>query len=130
LQLAFVAACTLSKDLQDQHGPIIDRHLDMALQIALLSRTQSLVEPDLFGPMHLSQHADLIRLTAAYKQSGIGSFALADQTRYRLQASSLNQKAQLFQLIVKMGNAKIHADQQHWRRRGTLKGFRTQIPVP
>jgi hypothetical protein len=80
--------------------------------------------------VHLGQHADLIRLATAHEQRGIGSFALAGQARHGLQASGLCQQAQLFQLVVEMGNTKIHAHQQHWRRRGTFKGFRTQIPVP
>lgn len=67
---------------QDQHGPVVDRHLDMSLKIALLRRAQELVKPDLLGAVHLGQHADFIRLAAAHKQCWIRSFALAGQARH------------------------------------------------
>jgi hypothetical protein len=38
LQFTLVAASALGKDLQNQHGAIVDRHAQMALEVALLRR--------------------------------------------------------------------------------------------
>ena len=38
LQLALMATRALGKNLQNQHGTVIDRHLQQALKIALLGR--------------------------------------------------------------------------------------------
>ena len=47
LQLALVAAGTLGEDFQNQQRAVIDRHPQVALQIALLGRAERLVEQHL-----------------------------------------------------------------------------------
>ena len=84
LQFALVAAGTLGKDLEDQQRAVIDRQTDVALQVALLRRAQSLVKQHLFGAVHERQFLDFIGLAAAHKQGRIGGLALASQTRHGL----------------------------------------------
>ena len=131
LQLALMAARALGEDLQDQQGAVVDRHLQMAFQIALLGRAQGLVEQHFLGTVHLGEHADFVGLAAAHEQRRIGHLALAGQACNGTQAGRAGQQAQLFQLAIEMGKAEIHAHQQHWRWRGPVKRFRTQEkPLP
>ncbi len=106
-----MAARALGKDLQDQQGTVIDRHLQMALQIALLGRAERLVEQNLGRAIGLRHHADLIGFATAHKQCGIGHLALAHQARHRVQAGRLRQQTQLFEFGIEVRKTKIHPDQ-------------------
>lgn len=89
----------------------------MPFEIALLRRTQGLVEQHFHGLMHLREQPDLVRLATAYKQGGIRGFALAGDSRHWIQARRLSKQTQLFQLTVEMGQTKINANQDDWRLR-------------
>jgi hypothetical protein len=87
----------------------------MALEVALLSRAEGLVEQHLGGPGGLSQGLDLVSLATAHEQGGIGSTALAGDAPYRLHASGLGQQAQFLQALVEMGFPEVYADQDGGR---------------
>ena len=110
-----VSVRALAKDLENQQGTVSDRHVQVALEIALLGRAQRLVEQHFLGAMHLREHADFIGLAAADKQGRIGHLALAGQAGYGLEARGLGQQAKLFELAVKMGKSEVHADQEDGR---------------
>ena len=86
LQLAFVAACTLGKDFQNQQGAVVHRHAHVTLKIALLRGAERLVKQNLGGTMHEGQLFDFVSFTAADKQCGIWGFAFTGDARHRLQA--------------------------------------------
>ena len=108
LQLAFVAARALGEDFQDQQRAVVHRQADGALQVALLHRAQGLVEQHLLGAFGLGQCADFLGLAAAHEQGRIGRLAPAGQARHGLHAGRLGQQAQLLQVMVEVGRAKIH----------------------
>jgi len=124
LQLAFMAARALGKNLENQQGAVVDRQAEHPLQIALLGRAQGLVKQDFAGAGLQRKHLDLVGLAAANEQRGIRRPALADHTGNRLQAGRLGQQAQLFQAGIKIGEAQIDPDQngQRRRRRGEVLG--------
>ena len=124
LQLALVAARTLGKDFQNQQGPVVDRQLQAALEVALLGRTERLVKQHLGGPALLRQRLDFLGFATADKQGRVGGPALARHARNRCHASRLRQQAQLLQLAVKVGMTEINPHQQHGRRGfwGVLQG--------
>jgi hypothetical protein len=98
LQFAFVAACSLRKNLQNQQRSIIHRQFKMTLEIALLCGTQRLVKKHFYGTVHLGKHTDLIRLARADKKRSIRRLALARDARNGLKTSSLRQQPQLFEV--------------------------------
>ena len=119
LQFAFMAAGPLGKDFKDQQRAVIDRHAQMALQIALLCGAERLVEQNLFGPVHEGQFLDFVGFATAHKQRRIGCFAFAGQACNRMQTCRLGQQAKLFEFGVEMRKTKINADQKG--RRGSGK---------
>ncbi len=111
-----MAACALGKNFEDQQRPVVDRQAQMAFQIALLRRTQRLVEQDLGGARRLGQHFDLVGLAGPHKQGRIGRAPFAGDTVGHPIASRLRQQAKLFERNVKMGQPEIHAHQNdRWR---------------
>ena len=111
LQLALVAARALREYFQDEHGAVVDRHAQGALQVALLRGAERLVEQDFGGAMLLGQQLDLVCLAAAHEQGGIGCPAFAGDTRHRLQTGGLGEQPEFFQFRIEMRKAKIHPHQ-------------------
>ena len=111
LQFALVAACPLGKNLQNQHGAVIDRSVEKPFQIALLRRAESLVKQNLGGAVRLRQFFDFFRLAFADEQGRIRRLAFAGNTRHGLHACRLRQQPKLFQFAVKMRQTQINADQ-------------------
>ena len=62
LQLAFVAACTLGEDVENQPGTIEHPALQGFLQIAFLARTEGMIEQHQFGLMLLDRRGNLVEL--------------------------------------------------------------------
>ena len=111
LEFAFMAAGPLGKNLQDQHGAVVDRQLEKTLQIALLRRTQGLVKQNFSCSMCSGQLPDFFSLSATHKQGSIRRLTLAGDARHRLQPGSLRQQTKLFQLAVKMWLTQIDTNQ-------------------
>ena len=83
----------------------------MTLQVALLRRTQGLVEQH-FCSTHLAgEHFDLVSFSAAYEQRGVGRSALAGNAFDRLHACGLCQQAELFKVMVEIGKTQVDANQ-------------------
>lgn len=102
LQLAFMTSGPLPKNLKDQEGPVVHGQLKMSLKIALLSRTQALVEQN-FNRAQLSCHQfDFIGLTAANKKGCVWRLAFAGQACNRFEARCLCQQAQLIELTIEI----------------------------
>ena len=96
LQLTFMAAGSLSEDFKNQQRAIIHRHFQMPFEIALLRRTQRLIEEHLLRTMHLRQHTNLIGFATAHKKRSVRRLALACQVRYRLHPCGLGEQGELF----------------------------------
>ena len=111
LQLALVAARTLREDFKDEHGSVVDRHAERALEVALLRGAERLVEQDFGGAGLLGEQLDLVGLAAAHEQGWIGRAALAGDPRDRFEAGSLGQQAEFFEFRIEMRKAKIHPHQ-------------------
>ncbi len=126
LEFALVTAGPLGEDFKYQQGAVIDRQADVALQVALLGRTEGLIEEDFLGPMLFGEKLDFIRLAAADKQRRIGCLAFAGDSGNRRQSRRLCQQAQFFQARVKVGQPEIHADKHSERGGGVEFVSRTQ----
>ena len=72
-----MAARALPEDFQNQQRAIVDWQFKMSLQIALLRRTQTLVEQYLERSELLRQQFDFIRFATAHKQRRVRRLALA-----------------------------------------------------
>ncbi|MNT18233.1 hypothetical protein D3C72_1534240 [compost metagenome] len=77
LQLAFMAAGALGKDIQNQGDAIDNAALQHALQIAFLPGPQSVIEDHHVGRHRIDQGRDLLDLAFAGEQRGIGTLAFA-----------------------------------------------------
>ena len=65
LQLAFVGACALRKDIQDQAGPVDHATIEFALKVSLLGRTQPVIDKHDLGTGLVKQLPQLFQLAAA-----------------------------------------------------------------
>ena len=81
-----MATRALGKYFQDQHGAVVHWQLEVPLQIALLRRTQGLVEQNLCRAMLERQLLDLVGLAAADEQRRIRRPAFARHVVYRRHA--------------------------------------------
>ena len=122
-----MAARSLGKYLENEQSPVIDRQLQMPLQVALLRRAQSLVEQNLCSANLLRQHFDFVSFTAANKQGGVWCPALAGDTLNRLQARCLGQQTKLFKAVIKIGQAQINPDQNSQRLTAAGEVVGTQL---
>ena len=104
-------ARALREDLEDEEGAIVDGDVEGALEIALLRRTERLVEDDLAGAMHLGELADLVGLAAAHEERRVGCLAPTDDAIDRDQSRCLGQQAELFKFVVEMRQSEIDADE-------------------
>jgi hypothetical protein len=109
LQLAFVAAGALGKDVENQRGAVGPARPG-ALQIALLRRAQRLVEDDAMRPPCVSASLDLVSLAAADEQRRIGRLALAGDARHRLSPAVCASRPSSSS-SGRNGGAQIHTDQ-------------------
>ncbi len=83
----------------------------MPLQIALLTGTECLVKQNFRRTSLQGQLPDFFRLAGPHKQCGIRGTPLAHHTPHRLQARSLRQQAELFELCIKIGATQIDSHQ-------------------
>jgi hypothetical protein len=111
LQLAFVRAGALREDFQDEKGPVVHRDIERSLEVALLRRTQCLVEDDLACAMHQRQFLDFVGLAAAHEKGGVGRLALAHNARHRLESRGLCEQAEFLQFAVEMRQSEVDADE-------------------
>lgn len=75
-----MAACSLGKNIQNEEGTVIHGQTKLALQIALLTRAQTLVKQDFLGTGLNREKFDLFDFARPYEQRSIGSFAFAGQS--------------------------------------------------
>ena len=128
LQLAFMAAGALGKNLENQQGPVVDRQLHVALKVALLCRAQRLVEKNFNRTVLLGQKTDFIRLAAADKKRSIRCSAFTNDARYWRKARCLGEQAELFQSAIKMRQTQVYTHEDNGgvgsgrRIRGTQVG--------
>jgi hypothetical protein len=100
-----MASGTLGKDLQNEKGPVIHRDPQMPLEVALLGRTERLVEQDLGGAGLSRQGFDLVGLATANEQGGVWRPTLAANPGDWLKPSSLGEQAELLESSIEMGGA-------------------------
>jgi hypothetical protein len=93
LQLALMAARALAEDFKDEQRPVVDREIQMALQVALLAGLSAWSKRISLAPSLLGQGLDLVGLALADEQRGIRCLALADDACDRLQARGLRKQA-------------------------------------
>ena len=108
LQLAFVAARALAKNLKDQQCSVIHRKFKVPLKVALLRWAQGLVKQNFGCAQLLGQHFNFVCLAASDEQSSIGSSALASYFVGGLKSGGLGQQAQLFQITIKVWRPEIY----------------------
>ena len=106
-----MAARPLGKYLKNEQGPVIDRKLQVTLQITLLRRAQGLVKQHLCSTHLAGEHFNLVRFTAADKQGCVRCPAFAGDALDRLHASRLRQQAQLFKVVIEIGSTQINTNQ-------------------
>ena len=107
LKLAFGTAGATGENIQDEAHTVDNPALKAALEIALLSRRQFMVENDDLGPGCRHPGGDLICLTAPHKQRGVWPCALADHLAQHLQPGPAGQQAQLGEALLKIRAAEI-----------------------
>jgi len=71
LQFAFVRACALREDVEDQSGAINDPTLRELLEVALLDRRQRVIDQDQVGVGRLFLRLEFLGLAAADEEFGI-----------------------------------------------------------
>src|ERR1035437_77020 len=106
-----MAACSLTKYLQNQEGAVIDRQLKATLQIALLCRAQVLVKKHFNRARLSSQQFDFVGFATAYKQGRVGRFAFTSELGNRTQSRRLGEQAQLFEFTIEIGQSEINPNQ-------------------
>jgi len=121
-----MTAGTLRENVEDEQRPVIDRHAHVALQIALLSGTQGLVEENFLRTDSVCQRLDFIGLARAHKQRGIGCLALAGDSVGHLITGCTGQLGKFIQCGVEMGLTQIDTHQNDARSRWTPRGRRAQ----
>jgi hypothetical protein len=75
----------------------------VALEVALLGRTQGLIKKHLLCLVLLQALADFIGLAPPHKQRGVGRATLANHALRHLVASALRQQGQFVQTGVEVG---------------------------
>ena len=83
----------------------------MSLQIALLRRAQTLIEQYFGGTQLLRHQLDFVGFAAADKQCCVWRPSFAGHPRHWFQSGAGREQAQFLQTTVKVGQAKINADQ-------------------
>ena len=107
----------LGKDIQDQAGAIQHPAFDYPFQVALLGRTQGMIEQHHIRFDLADQCGQLVALAGADEQGRIGSIALAGELRRRLHAAGGNQMVELIQVFAPHGVREVQMHQN-----GTFTG--------
>ena len=102
LQLALVTARTLAKNLQNQERTVIDRALQVTLEVALLRRADALIKQDLGGTQLGGKRFDLIGLATANKKRWVRCAPFAGDAPDHCQTSGLRQQPKLLELLVEI----------------------------
>jgi hypothetical protein len=100
----------LGKDFQDEEGAVIHGHAELTLEIALLRRTQCLIENDFAGAVQFGEFTDFVGLAASHEQCRIRRLAFAHETHGRFESGGLRKQSEFFEFAVEMRQAKVHAD--------------------
>ena len=114
-----MAARTLGEYFQDQQGAVVHRQFEVALQVALLRRTQRLVEQHFRCAVLQCQLLDLVGLAATDKKRSVGRTAFARHMLNRRHAGGSGEQAELFESGVEMRQPQINSDQDGLRHRAT-----------
>ena len=72
-----MTARTLRKNLKNQQRPVIDRHIERPLEVALLGRTERLVKQNFGGTVFTRRHLDFFGFAGTHKKCSIGRFSFA-----------------------------------------------------
>jgi hypothetical protein len=112
LQLALVALSALGEDVEDEARAVGHWHAEMALQVALLRRAESLVEDHAMGTGGGHQRLDLVGLATAHKKRRIGRAPPRGHARHDRVAGRLRQQRQFVERGVEgVARAEVHAYQ-------------------
>ena len=111
LQLALMAARTLSEDVEDQRRAVDHHALQHALEVALLTGRQGMVEDHDIGLVGTQDFADFLDLSAAGKKLGIGRGALALHHGLDTRTGAQHQQLELGQALVDEVLPKVKLDQ-------------------
>ena len=122
LKLAFMAARAGAKDFEDECDAVEHFDAEVALEVALLSRAQCLIEDHALGAVLGHDELDFIGLARAHEQCGIGSATAGDDPGDRLIARRLGQQGQFIQRRIE-GRvcAEIDPDQNSAWERGRVR---------
>jgi len=99
LQLAFMSARALGKDIENQTGAIQHPALELTLQVPLLTGTEGMIEHDNLGLMQLHFLRDFLQLAGTDKGAGIGHGAAAHDKSHRITARRQNQLLKLARIF-------------------------------
>jgi hypothetical protein len=97
LKLALVALCTRRKDVQDHRCAVGHRNTQHPLEIALLHRTEGLVEDHTVGRGTSHQRLDLVGLARPDEQGRIRRLAARGHARDRLVAGRCGQQGEFLE---------------------------------
>ena len=111
LKLAFMTSGPLGENLQNQQCPVIDRQFQVALQIALLGRTETLVKQYLHGAQLRRQKLDFVGLAATNEERRIRRLSLAGDAGNRRQPGGLSQQPKFFKVFIEIGQTQIDTNQ-------------------
>jgi len=75
LQLSFTSACVAGKDVEDELGPVDDANVKLALQVALLRRSEFMIENHQVRRRGGDRAVQLFDLSAANQGGGIRALA-------------------------------------------------------
>jgi hypothetical protein len=124
LQLAFMGTGALREDIENQTGTVEHAALQRALQIALLTWAQGMIEQDELGVVLEYRRADFLELAGTYEMLRISGDALAENKCDRLATRGLHQ---LFELLRILGvGATAEVDMHQNRALTTLGTFEQQ----
>jgi hypothetical protein len=100
LQLAFVRACALREDIEDQAGAVDDAALGEFFEIALLHRAQTPVDQDQIGIERLALNFELLGFAGADEIARIG---LVDASGQRADDAGARRTRELAEFIERRG---------------------------
>jgi hypothetical protein len=112
LQLAFVRARALRKDVEDQPGAIHHAARQRLLQVALLHRAQAVVDQHQVGAGGFAQVARFLQLAAADEQGRVGTLKARCQRANHAGTSGTRQFAEFVQHGRLEAARRVWLDQQ------------------
>src|SRR5690606_28051142 len=130
LQLAFVAARALGKDVEDERGAVDDHALQLALEVALLAWRQRVIEDHDVGAVRTQCLADLLNLAAASEKLGVGRGALAMHHGFDAGAGPERKQLELRQALLDRALTEVELDENRTLSGGgTFKHGRPRGPT-